>query len=73
MTFPKFITWEYRNNIKLKPTIKSLIWATVTITLHYQHLKFYTLLISLLNVAVSKTQNPQSNVTCRYIKEEAKP
>ena len=55
MTFPKFITWYYKNYVKLKPTIKYLIWATVAITLHYQCLKFYPLLISLLNVAVSKT------------------
>ena len=55
MTFPKFITWYYKNDVKLKPTTKSLTWATLTITLHYQHLKFYPLLISLLNVGVSKT------------------
>ena len=42
-------------DVKLKPTIKSLTWATLTITLHYEQLKFYPLLICLLNVAVSKT------------------
>ena len=57
MNFSKFITWDYKNDVhilKLKPTIKYLIWATLIITLHYQHLRFYAVLISLLNVAVSK-------------------
>ena len=32
----------------------ALVCVSVAITLHYEHLKFYPLLISLLNVAVSK-------------------
>ena len=71
-----FVVQNNVHILKPKPTIKYLIWATLTITLHYQHLKFYAVLISLLKCSCEyncKNQNPQLNVTCRDIKDEAKP